>query len=319
MTRAGQAAADEGRLRSVAGARIVVTGGAGRIGRPTVDLLVDLGAEVTVLERPGAEAGSRCRHVTGDVTDAAVVAPLLLDADALVHLAGIPGLEESDPLTTYRTNTVGTFVTLMCAARAGLSKAVYGSSINASGLPLHPHPVLPSRFPYDESEQPDIGDWYSLSKAENEATAAMVHRRWGLPVTGLRLPLVRDITADNGAVFGRHIRDVMRTDPRRAVCEGWSYLDTSDAARAVVAALTRPTSPGRGILVAAPTTYLSVPTEEALDRTAPRVPREVIKGRDVPLDLTMARRVLGFQARVLLDDVAPHQLVSVTPGGAWDV
>ena len=92
-------------------------------------------------------------------------------------------------------------------------------------------------------------------------------------MTGLRYPLVRDITVDGGTVFARHIRRALGADPRRQACEGWTYLDVRDAAAATVAALTHDTPAAPGILVAAPRTYLRQTTEDALKRYAPDVPR----------------------------------------------
>jgi hypothetical protein len=145
----------------------------------------------------------------------------------------------------------------------------------------------------------------------------MVAERWGIAVTGLRFPLVRDITLDGGAVFARHIRAGLAADPRRAACEGWSYLDSSDAALAIVAALTHDTPAAPGILVAAPLTYLSTPTETALDRFAPSVPHGTIEGRSTALDLHRSHELLEFEARLLLEQVDPLALISLE--GAADV
>jgi len=98
--------------------------------------------------------------------------------------------------------------------------------------------VLPTRYPWDEDEPVDIADAadaYSLSKQTNEAAAVALSRRHGLAMTGLRYPLVRDITVDGGTVFARHVRRVLGEDPRRQACEGWTYLDVKDAAGATVA------------------------------------------------------------------------------------
>lgn len=100
----------------------------------------------------------------------------------------------------------------------------------------------------------------------------MVATRWGVSITGLRYPLVRDITRDGGRFFGEHVRSALEADPRRQAAEGFSYLDVSDAARATVAALLVETPAAPGILVAAPLTYLSNPTDEALQLVAPPSP-----------------------------------------------
>ena len=154
-----------------------------------------------------------------------------------------------------------------------------------------------------------IADPYSLSKQANEAAALAIHRRYSVPVVGLRYPLVRDITVDEGTVFAEHIRRAMSADPRRQACEGWTYLDVRDAARATAAALTAVAPPTPGIFVANPNTYLRIPTESALNRYVPDVPRGSLEGRRIPVSLSRAVEHLGFHATVSLDDLGEHLLV----------
>jgi len=300
-------------LTDLAGAAVVVTGGSGLIGRAAVAALVARGAEVTVLDRAQTAelpaAPPPLRFVPGDVTDATVVRAALRGSDAVVHLGGYAGLGMAGAVETYRVNTMGTFTVLTEAAAAGVRKVVYASSINANGFPLGSAGAMPPRFPYDETAPPLISDEYSLSKQAGEDAARMVHASTGLALTGLRFPLVRDITEDGGRTFGAHVRAALRDDPRRQAAEGFSYLDVADAGRSVIAALLHDTPPAPGVLVAAPRTYLRSSTHEALELFAPDVPAQPLPGRAVGLDLSLASRLLGFAARVLLDDVAPEQLV----------
>jgi nucleoside-diphosphate-sugar epimerase len=301
-------------LDSVAGHRILITGGDGLIGRAVVALLADLGARVTVYDLGGPDAAARTgaeAHITGSVTDVEAVRTAVSGHDAVVHLAGLAGLDQGTAEEIYTVNTLGTFLVMEAAGRAGVAKLVYASSINASGLPLNPHPVLPSRYPWDEDEPAVIADAYSLSKQANEAAAVALSRRHGLAMTGLRYPLVRDVTADDGSMFARHIRRVLREDPRRQACEGWTYLDVRDAAAATAAALTHETPAGPGILVAAPRTYLRQDTEDALARYAPSVPRTAVAGRDVPVTLHRAAVQLEFKATIALEDLGPTLLADL--------
>lgn len=298
-----------------AGMRVVVTGGAGLIGRASVSLLAARGAHVTSFDRNpgdaacgvGRAAGDRA---VGDISDFAAVRAAVAGADAVVHLAGIPGPDLADHVETYRVNTVGTYSVFAAAAEAGVGKVVYASSINASGLPIGKrHP--PSLLPYDEDEPAAIYDSYSLSKEANERAAVMAAARWGLALTGLRFPLVRDITVNQGLHFSGHVRDALRRDPLRQAYEGWSYLHVVDAAEVIANALTRNTPPAPGILVAAPLTYLVEDTADAARLVMPDVPIVGLEGRSVGLDLTRCQSLLDFQARTLLEDVAPGLLVSV--------
>ncbi|WP_166787309.1 MULTISPECIES: NAD(P)-dependent oxidoreductase [unclassified Cryobacterium] len=305
-------------LSRIGGARVLVTGGAGLIGRPTVAHLAELGAEVTVLDLPGTHAtllaafpDVAVRFLAGDICDPEAVDRAVAGMDAVIHLGGIPGLGFTDHVETYRVNTIGSFVVMSAAARAGVAKIVYASSINANGIPLGTRGTLPARIPYDEDLPADITDWYSLSKLANEDVARMVARRWGTSVTGLRFPLVRDITAEGGRTFGQHLRAAMAADARRQAAEGWSYLHDHDAARSVAAALIRETPPAPGILVAAPLTYLRGTTAAAVAAFLPTVPFGGSTGRAVGLDLSRAREELGFEALTLLDDVAPSELIDI--------
>lgn len=301
------------RLTTLDGACVLVTGGCGLIGRPTVGALLAEGAVVTVLDRVASDAD--VRSIVGDVTDPAVLAEAVAGQDAVVHLGGYAGLGMADAVETYRVNAVGSFAVFAAAAAAGVAKVVYASSINANGYPLGAEQVLPPVFPYSEDADPRISD-STRCQARDRGRGADGARDLGLSLTGLRYPLVRDITVDGGRVFGAHLRAVLAADPRRQAAEGWSYLDATDSARAVLAALLHETPPAPGILVAAPLTYLRGSTADALDAIAPDVPRGRLEGRAVGLDLTRSRELLGFEARVLLDDVAPQELADVARAGS---
>jgi len=295
------------------GVHVVVTGGAGLIGRAIVTELLAQDAEVRVLDRgPQPPAAPDVDWRSGSILDEQLLRDTLQGADALVHIAGRAGLDQGTPTEIYATNALGTFLALEVAAQAGIARVAYASSINANGLPLHPHGALPSAFPWNEDEPGDLADAYSLSKAANEQAAAAAVRRHGGQVVGLRYPLVRDIHADGGTVFAAHIRRALREDPRRQAVEGWSYLDVRDAARATVAALRRDIPAGPGILVANPSTYLRLPTQEALSRLLPEVPRRrAFVGREVPLDLSRARELLDTPPREHLEDIDPGLLADL--------
>jgi nucleoside-diphosphate-sugar epimerase len=106
----------------------------------------------------------------------------------------------------------------------------------------------------------------------------------------------------------RRQADGHKEDPARGVREGWSYLDTRDAAYAIELGLTAQLSGAHKFFVAAGTTNAPYETEALLDAFAPEVPRlRRFVGREVPIDLTAARTVLGFQAQHELD-LPTHRL-----------
>jgi nucleoside-diphosphate-sugar epimerase len=270
--------------------RVLVTGAAGLIGTAVLDRLATGGVPVTALvldETPGVRAG---RVVVGDAGDPDVVAVALGGVTAVIHLAAIPTPLDDPDHVVFGRNTGATFAVLDGAGRAGVRRAAIASSYSVCGLPFARVPTRLPYLPLDVRTPLQITDPYALSKQVDEATAAMMHRRYGLDVVALRLPFV--------GPAGKLARMAAwyAGEPGRGAPNLWSYLDVRDAARALVAAL-RPAEPGNHVLyLAAPETLSARPTEWLLDRFHPGVPRPSFPGRSVPIDLEPARNLLGFEA-----------------------
>ena len=283
-------------MNELNGRRVLVTGAAGRIGLVTVEHLNDLGAKVTALsnvEHPDLKAD---RVLIGDTRSETDVAGALEGAEYVVHLAALAHPSAGTPYDVYTINVVSTFNVLAQAGALGIDRAVIASSINATGVPFNPHEIKPAYFPWDEKAPTDVGDWYSLSKQNDENTARMAWRRWGIDVVAFRFPHV------NSPDVLQRMADNARVKPDGALREAWSYLDTRDAAYSIELGLTASLSGAHTFFVAADTTIAPYATEDLLDAYAPDVPRlRRFIGREVPIDLTAIRTVLGFQAKHELD------------------
>jgi dTDP-glucose 4,6-dehydratase len=128
--------------------RLLVTGGAGFIGSCFVrDRLARRdGTTITVLDKltyagnpanlapveADPEQATRLRFVVGDIADAAVVAPLMTDIDAIVNFAAESHVDRSilDPEAFLRTDVMGVHV-LLEAARAEKERAARGERATA--------------------------------------------------------------------------------------------------------------------------------------------------------------------------------------------
>ncbi|MDQ1703463.1 MAG: hypothetical protein QOF57_2715 [Frankiaceae bacterium] len=280
-------------------ARVLVTGAAGLLGRHVVRMLADAGCDVRALI---GERGDRTpieryvsRVVVGNAADPVLAREAARDIDAVVHLAAIPapGLAAAD--IVFGRNTLATFCVLDAAIAGGASCAVVASSFAATGLPFSPHGPQPPYVPMDEDAPTQAADPYALSKMTDELTAAMLSRRSGITVTSLRMPYLGtpdDRLPDRAAK--------LLDDPALGTAELWSYLDTRDAARAIVMALARKGGDAVVVGVAAPDTLLPYPTEQLLDAYLPGVPRRrPLSGREVPYDITRSAAILGFSAEYL--------------------
>ncbi|WP_212816792.1 NAD-dependent epimerase/dehydratase family protein [Polymorphospora rubra] len=272
--------------------RVLVTGAAGRLGRATLDLLAGRGVPVTALDLHDPGDLPADRVVVGGAGDPAAVRAALAGVDAVVHCAAIPAPTMGTPEEVFAGNVRATFVTLEEAAQARVRRAVIASSIAVLGLSFAPRPLHPAWFPVDEAVPVQVADPYALSKQADEATAAMMARRYGMAVVALRFPLLGGPDDVLPGIAARFV-----DDPGFGAAHLWAYLDTRDAATVAWSALTVPLSGCHTLFVAAPDTLAPQPTEELLDRFHPGVPRRVpLPGRATPIAVGAATRLLGFRA-----------------------
>ncbi len=144
--------------------RFLVTGGAGYVGSHMVDLLVQQGADVTVVDdlRQGHRAAlpAGVELVVADVSDPAAVDQVLSGRSwhAIIHFAALSLVGESmqQPLRYLRENAGGGFVLVDAAIRAGVERFILSSTANLFGEPdtvpiAEDAPLRPSS-PYGESK-----------------------------------------------------------------------------------------------------------------------------------------------------------------------
>jgi len=152
--------------------RVLVTGGAGRLGFKLCRALLEGGCRVRVLEldSPGNRRRlrllqSRVETHWGDITDPAAVRRSLEGAEAVVHLAGIlPPAADRDPELARRVNVGGTRVLVeQLREKGGRLPFVYASSIVVFGAtPQAAAPLDPDSCP-PHPEEP-----YAQTKCESE-------------------------------------------------------------------------------------------------------------------------------------------------------
>jgi nucleoside-diphosphate-sugar epimerase len=119
--------------------RVVVTGGAGFIGRAIVERLAARGDDVVALVRDPAKASHLKRdHVALIVSDLSSVAQLtsqMTGADAVIHAAGMyeMGIKKSQRPRMWNANVGATERVLDAAIAAGVPRIVYVSTVNVFG------------------------------------------------------------------------------------------------------------------------------------------------------------------------------------------
>ena len=141
--------------------RVLVTGGAGYIGSHMAKLLVETGAQVTVLDdlSTGHPEAVRGRDfVKGDIADVSFMKKLLQEKaiEAVVHFAAssLVGESMADPLKYYRRNIGGTAALLQAMREAKVARIVFSSTAAVYGDPV--------RIPIDEMAKLDymyVANW----------------------------------------------------------------------------------------------------------------------------------------------------------------
>ena len=223
----------------------IVTGGAGFIGSHMVDLLLDRGYAVRVVDNL---AGGREENLSlhrgdsnlvfeqRDVRSYAPEDAFFRGARYVFHFAGIgdivPSIER--PLEYLSANVQGTVHMLECARQARAEKFVYAASSSCYGIAAVPtredHPIDP-RYPY------------ALSKYQGEQAVLHWNLVYRLPANSIRIFNAygtRSRTSGAyGAVFGVFLRQKLAGKPFTVVGDGTQtrdFLYVTDVARAFLAA-----------------------------------------------------------------------------------
>jgi len=165
--------------------RVLVTGGAGYIGSHMVKLLVESGAQVTVvddLSTGHADAVRGRDFVRGDVADVTFTKNLLeqKQIEAVVHFAACSLVGESvaDPLKYYRRNVGGTAGLVEAMRQAKVTRLVFSSTAAVYGDPM--------RTPIDEAHPTQPVNPYGSSKLAIERMLAECSTAYGIGAVVLR-------------------------------------------------------------------------------------------------------------------------------------
>jgi UDP-glucose 4-epimerase len=229
----------------------LVTGGAGFIGSHMVDLLLEQGFSVRVIDSLiGGSLANIAHHQNNcffeiqerDIRSFMPGDPFFEGARYVFHFAGIgdivPSIER--PMEYMSVNVQGTVNMLECARHAKVKKFVYAASSSCYGL---------ANTPTKEADPIDPKYPYALSKYQGEQAAFHWHEVYKLPVNSIRIFNAYGTRSKTsgayGAVFGVFLRQKIAEKPFTVVGDGTQsrdFLFVTDVAKAFLAAAQTPIS-----------------------------------------------------------------------------
>jgi UDP-glucose 4-epimerase len=163
---------------------VLVTGGAGYVGSVVVDHLIDRGDDVVVIDNLSRgfadQVNQQARLVRADIGDIATVAPVLAEADAVLHFAGLIAVGESmmNPGLFHEQNIAQGVVFLNAVCAAEIRHFVFSSSAAVYGEP--------DEIPIPETHRLDPTSTYGWTKLVVELMLADHARADGLHSVSLR-------------------------------------------------------------------------------------------------------------------------------------
>jgi dTDP-L-rhamnose 4-epimerase len=318
--------------------RVLLTGGAGFIGRAVAAQFTAAGIETRLYDRSAAPRD--------DITDLDRVRAASRDCDVVVHLAAKVGLgvDISDLDDYARHNSLGTAVVLRAAAETEVRRIVYASSMVVYGEgayacaadgPIRPGPrrlpdldagrfepccprcsapLTPSSVNEDAALDPRNA--YAATKLHGEHLATVWCQQTGGQVAALRFHnvygpgLPRDTPyAGVAALFVSRLAAGLPALVFEDGRQRRDFVHVDDVAAAVVAAASAPLPTGLTALNIGSGRVITIGEMAELITTAVGGLDPVVTGqyrlgdvRHITADSTRARRLLGWQPRRSLED-----------------
>src|SRR5690348_15771462 len=296
--------------------RYVVTGGAGFIGSNIVDELLRRGHDVTVLddfssgkEENLAQARDRIRLIRGSICDLAAARDACQKADYVLHLAARTSVPRSvaDPVDTNRVNIDGTLNVLIAARDATVRRVVYAASSAAYGeTPTLPKVEIMPAAPISP---------YGVTKLVGEMYAQVFGRVYGLENVSIRYFNVfgprQDPTSQYSGVLSRFMLAILRDERPVIYGDGEQSRDFTYVANVVDETLRACEAAGASGRVFNGGTGARITLNQVINLLAKITGREIHAAyepsrvgdiRDSQADISLARKVLGYEPKVLFEE-----------------
>ena len=292
----------------------LVTGGAGFIGSHLSEELVRQGERVRVVDSFITGKRDNLKHIPGveliegDLADLAVAQRAVAGVDYVLHQAAIPSVPRSvqDPITSNRANIDASLNVLVAARDAGVRRVVYAGSSSAYGdTPTLPKVETMGTAPLSP---------YALQKLVAEQYCQMFTRLYGLETVTIRYFNVfgprQDPSSPYSGVISLFIRTLVEGRQPTIYGDGEQTRDFTYVANVVDGVLRACTASGASGEVINVATGGRISLNQLFNALKGLTGADVNPiyaepragdVRDSQADISKARRLLGYQPLVALD------------------
>jgi uronate dehydrogenase len=159
--------------------KILITGAAGRIGKTLSQAFEGKYPLLRLFDRVKSSATHQSTQImTGELSDPVALDSAMKDITCVIHLAAIA--EERGFEELVEPNIMGAYQLFEAARRAGVSRVIYASSIQAVGFHRLESGV-------DQGSRIRPSGYYGVTKAFGEALASLYADKFGMSVACLRI------------------------------------------------------------------------------------------------------------------------------------
>ena len=287
--------------------KFVVTGGAGFIGSHLVEAIAG-SHEVVVIDNFSSGKRENLRRfadsisgIQGSITNLPLLKDAFKGAEGIFHLGAIASVARSvdNPIATHETNLTGTLNVLLAARDCGVRTVVFSSSSAVYG----DEPTLPKR-----EDLPSVPlSPYAVSKLAGEYYCKVFSELFGVRTVSLRYFNVfgphQDPQSEYAAVIPKFITKLLNNQPPVIFGDGKQTRDFVYVKDVVQANLLAMQSSATGTFnigsgKSIDLNSLARTVAEIMKVRIPPIYEEPRSGdiRDSVSDITLAKKVLGYQA-----------------------
>jgi UDP-glucose 4-epimerase len=300
--------------------RFLVTGGAGFIGSNIVNRLVQDGASVLVIDNESSDAHEEffwnkdAENYKFDITDYEQTRELYENVDYVIHTAAEARIQPAiiNPLLAVKSNVLGTATVLQCSREAGVKRVVYSSS--SSGYGRNP-------TPNSENQVDDCLNPYSVSKVAGEKLCALYSSLYQLETVVFRYFNVygknQPLKGVYAPVIGIFLKQFSMGVPLTIVGDGTKKRDFTNVQDVVAANLLACSANltgyefGSVINIGTGKNFSINEIARMISLATVKIPDRIGEAKETRANIEKARKLLGWEPTVKLEDYLEIELKSV--------